>query len=105
MYLIIIDGHWKWSEVMEMSTTTASRVIMVLRHLFFFHGLPEQIVFRDNSPQFVSDEFQQFTRAIGHGVKHIRCTPYHPSSNGAAERFVRTFKESMKAAHHEGQTT
>ena len=30
------------------------------------------------------------------GIKHIRSAPYHPSTNGLAERFVQTFKKAMK---------
>ena len=36
-------------------------------------------------------------------IKHIRCAPYHPSSNGAVERFVQTFKHAMKAGE-DGRT-
>ena len=94
MFLICVDAHSKWPEVIEMSKTTANRTIVELRRLFSAYGLPEQIV-TDNGPQFTSDEFSLFLRT--NGVKHIRCSPYHPASNGLAERFVRTFKEAMKA--------
>ena len=44
MYLIIRDAHSKWSEVVEMSSTTASKTINVLRHLFASYGLLKQVV-------------------------------------------------------------
>ena len=68
----------------------------ILRSLFASHGLPLQIV-SDNGPQFVSAEFAEFLER--NGVKHVRCAPYHPASNGLAERFLRTFKEAMKAGN------
>ena len=49
----------------------------------------------DIGPQFVADEFATFMKM--NGIKHIRCAPYHPSSNGAMEGFVQTFKRAMKA--------
>ena len=98
-FLIVVDAHSKWPEVVEMSSTTSSQTIMVLRNLFASHGIPEQIV-SDNGPQFTSEEFRGFMKA--NSVKHIRCAPYHPSSNGAAERFVQTFKQAMKATEKDG---
>jgi len=78
-----------------MHSTTTQKTITKLRKLFAAYGLPEQLV-SDNGPQFVSDEFATFMKM--NGIKHIRCAPYHPSSNSAAERFVQTFKKAMKAS-------
>eukprot|EP00731_Ephydatia_muelleri_P000635 Em0001g635a len=73
--------------------------IEVLRELFSSYGLPEQVV-SDNGPQFVSAEFETFMR--NNGIKHIQCAPYHPSSNGLAERFIQTFKKAMLAGDRKG---
>ena len=77
-----------------MKSTTAADTIAVLRCVFASFGLPEQIV-SDNGLQFVAHEFAEFLRV--NGVKHIHVAPYHPSSNGAVERLVQSFKQWMKA--------
>ena len=94
-YLIMIDAFSKWLEVHEMGISTmASRTIEVMRRVFSFHGIPRRLV-TDNGPQFRSVEFQEFMK--GNGVKHQLTPPYHPSSNGQAERAVQIFKRSMEA--------
>ena len=75
--------------------------ITVLRHLFSTYGLPEQVV-SDNGPQFTSEEFETSMKA--NGIKHVRVAPYHPASNGLAERLVRTFKQTMRTGKHDGLT-
>ena len=99
MFFLAIDAHSKWGEIFEMTQTTTTKTIALLRQLIATYGLPEQIV-SDNGPQFISEEFREFTR--GNGIRHIRCAPYHPASNGLVERFVRTFKEAMKASKNDG---
>ena len=83
------------------SSTTSVKTIEVLRSMFAQHGLPEQLV-SDNGPQFTSTEFAQFME--GNRIKHILSAPYHPSSNGLAERFVQTLKRTLKARVKEGKT-
>ena len=94
MFLLVVDVHSKWPEIVEMPSTTSQRTIEELRRLFAAYGLPEQIV-SDNGPQFSVEEFATFVKL--NGIKHINCAPYLPSSNGAVERMVQTFKNAMKA--------
>ena len=64
-----------------------------MRSTFATLGLPEQLV-TNNGPSFTSEEFRQFMQ--NNGVHHIMTSPYHPSSNGLAERAVQTFTSGMK---------
>ncbi len=101
MFLIVVDTHSRWPEVIEMKSTTSTATIQELRRLFAAYGLPSQVV-SDNGPQFASAEFKSFMKS--NGIKHIRCVPNHPSSNGAAERFVQSFKRAMKASENSDQS-
>ena len=49
--------------------------------------------------QFTSEESVKFIQS--NEICHIRCSPYHLSSNSLVERFVRSFKEAMKASRND----
>ena len=89
-FLLIVDSHSKWLEVFPMTLTNAYATINVLKGLFARYGLPHELV-SDNGPQFASNEFKCFLRGLD--IKHTLCPPYHPASNGLAEKHVQTFKK------------
>ena len=74
---------------------------MSLREWFSVHGIPEQIV-TDNGSQFTSDSFKVFTQRKG--IRHVKSAPYHLASNGLAERFVQSFKQSLKVTLNDGRS-
>ena len=90
---IIVDAHSKWIEAYPMKTITSTATIEKLRVLFAQFGIPDMIV-SDNGSNFTSDEFQKFCHR--NGIKHITSAPYHPASNGLAERAVRTVKDGLR---------
>ena len=92
MFLIVIDAYSKWLEVRMMPSTTSTSLISILRTIFAQFGLPSVIV-TDNGRNFTSGEFNTFLSR--NGIKHLLSSPYHPSSNGLAERAVQSFKQSM----------
>ena len=80
-------------EVEDMNEATAGATIQRLRAMFARFGIPESLV-SDNGPCFISKEFKDFLRK--NGVMHITSAPYHPASNGLAERAVRIVKEGLR---------
>ena len=93
MFLVVVDAYSKWLEVRRMRSTTSAATIEKLREMFATHGLPATVV-SDNGSNFTSSEFQEFMKK--NGIKHIAVSPYHPASNGLAERAVRIFKEGYE---------
>jgi len=93
MFLVLIDAHSKWIEAFCTPTSTSEAVIRELRTVFARFGLPETVV-TDNGTCFVSAEFETFLRK--NGIKHFTSAPYHPASNGMAERAVQILKMGLK---------
>ena len=93
MFLIIIDAHSKWLDIHVVNTATTEATVEKLRATFATHGLPEMLV-SDNGSAFTSGAFREFLQK--NGIQHVTSAPYHPSSNGLAERAVQTFKRGMK---------
>lgn len=92
-FLILVDSYSKWVEVRKIMSESAASVIRELRDIFSYHGLPQYIV-SDNGTAFVSGEMKEFLTK--NGIELIRTTPFHPSSNGQAERMVQTVKGKLK---------
>uniref|UniRef100_A0A1I8P5A3 Integrase catalytic domain-containing protein n=1 Tax=Stomoxys calcitrans TaxID=35570 RepID=A0A1I8P5A3_STOCA len=95
MLLIVTDAYSKWIEVKVTPTSTSSATITILDELFATYGVPTMLV-SDNGTCFSSKEFKDYLTKIG--VRYHKFTaPYHPSTNGQAERSVQTVKNAMKA--------
>ena len=93
MFLVLVDVFSKWLDVFVVPSANSLNTIDRLRRSFATHGLPEIIVSENGTP-FTSSEFKEF--ASKNGIRLITSAPYHPSSNGAAERTVQTFKKYME---------
>ncbi|CAH8614326.1 unnamed protein product [Dicrocoelium dendriticum] len=99
-FLIIVDSYSKWPEVFLMDNTTTNATISKLRQAFSRFGCPETMV-TDNGSQFTSAAFKEFCKQCA--VQHVRSPPFHPQSNGQAERFVDTFKRALQKSKGEGR--
>ncbi|XP_040157579.1 uncharacterized protein K02A2.6-like [Anopheles arabiensis] len=100
-YLILVDSFSKWPEIVQTSNTSSAATIAILRSIFARFGMPMTLV-SDNGTQFCSIEFERFCKKSG--IIHVRTAPYHPQSNGQAERFVDTFKRAMRKIEVDGYT-
>jgi hypothetical protein len=97
-FLIVVDAHSKWPEIIPTKPTNSTATIKILREIFSRFGLPSILV-SDNGSNFRSSEFEDFLKA--NGIHHKYSAPYHPATNGQAERFVQIMKQSLRAMENE----
>ena len=90
MFLVLVDAHSKWLEVVPVSGATSTVTIEKLRAIFAIHGLPKSID-TDNG---TGEEFENFLHQ--NVIAHTQMGPYNPASNGLVEHAIQTFNKALK---------
>ena len=92
-WLVLIDTYSKYPIIHQTTSTSSKATIQLLEEDFAHFGFPHTIV-SDNATSFSSGKFQSWCQE--HGITHLAGAPYHPATNGAAERLVQSFKKSLQ---------
>ena len=92
-WLIITDAYSKYPIIHQTTSTSTAATTRLLDEDFSHFGYPHSIV-SDNATTFSSAEFKDYCSIKG--IAHLTDAPYHPATNGAAERLVQSFKQSIK---------
>jgi len=92
--LILVDSFSGWPEVIRVKDRSAETVKHVLRTVFARNGVPHTLV-SDNAREFLDESLCSWLKRIG--CNPLKTPPYHPQSNGLAERMVSTVKLGLKA--------
>ena len=103
---VLIDRYTRWPEVKIMQKApdakmTINAFIIFMKDIFVNKGTPE-LCQSDSGPPFQSQEMSDFAQNCGYDHKHV--TPEWTRANGMVERFNRSMKEAVQAAHLEGRT-
>ena len=92
-WLVITDAYSKYPCIHPTSSTSTRATLDLLEEDFAHFGFPHTLV-TDNATTFTSAEFQSWCQE--RGITHLTGAPYHPATNGAAERLVQTFKQALR---------
>ena len=92
-WLVLIDAFTKYPCIHPTSSTSSKATTDLLEEDFAHFGFPHSLV-SDKATTFTSEEFQNWGKE--RGIIHLSGPPYHPATNGAAERLVQTFKQALR---------
>ncbi|GFY42103.1 retrovirus-related Pol polyprotein from transposon 412 [Trichonephila inaurata madagascariensis] len=92
--LTCIDRYTRWPEVIPVRDISAEAAAKsFIANWISRFGVPV-IITTDQGGQFQSRLLYSLKQMFG--MQRIRTTPYHPSSNGMAERLHRTLKQAIR---------
>ena len=97
---MVVDYYSRYPEVKQLTGTKSTDIVLALKGIFSRFGIPNVLV-TDNGPQFVSEDFKNFSRT--YQFMHVTSSPRHPQENGLAEKTVGTVKALIKKAWHAGE--
>ena len=90
--LTLIDNATRFPCAKAMRNIRTETVIEVLEEFFSYIGYPDRIS-SDNGSNLISDLMEEYLRTKG--IKHTRCSNYHPQSN-VVENYNKTLKQMLK---------
>lgn len=93
--IVLIDYFSKWVELEIVEKADADTVVKFLSNVFLREGLPKRLI-SDNGTHFTASKVETFLKR--NGIQHNKTSVYHPSGNGAVERFNRVIKGTIQIA-------
>ena len=92
-WLVLVDAYSKYPCIHPTTSTSSKSTTAILEQEFAHFGYPHTLV-TDNATTFMSQEFQAWCKQ--RGIVHLTGAPYHPATNGAAERLIQSFKQALR---------
>ena len=91
---LVVDRFTTWSIMIPTPDCTATTAAQALyKHWICVLGCPTTVI-TDNESHFTIPQFSDAAEKVGYRVKHT--TPYHPQSNGMAERRFRELGKALR---------
>ena len=90
--LTIMDFATRYMEAVPLRRVDAGTTCNALLEVFARFGLPSEIL-SDNGSNFVAGVTEKLLKMLN--VKHIKCSPFHPESNGMLERSHQVLKKTL----------
>ena len=90
--LTIMDFATRYMEAVPLRRVDATTTCNALLEVFARFGLPSEIL-SDNGSNFVAGVTEKLLKMLN--VKHIKCSPFHPESNGMLERSHQVLKKTL----------